>query len=144
VLRSLTKEHALAGLRLGYLLGSPETLTPLRVAQPPWSVSTAAQVAGLAAPLDAEHLKHAIAATRSLGARLHADLRATGLEVLPTTDTHYALVNVGDSLAFARSLLERRILVRSGASFGLPAYIRVAPRLAVDNERLLEANCLLA
>jgi len=138
LLRSLTKEHALAGLRLGYLLGSPETLTPLSVAQPPWSVSTAAQVAGLAALQDAEHLKHTIAATRSLGAKLCADLRALGLEVLPT-DTHYALVNVGDSLAFARSLLERHILVRSGASFGLPAYIRIAPRPAVDNERLLEA-----
>src|SRR5262249_44039780 len=41
-LRSMTKAHGLAGLRLGYALGGREVIAALRAAQPPWSVNAAA------------------------------------------------------------------------------------------------------
>ena len=49
VLRSMTKAYALAGLRLGYAVGSPDILEALRRARPPWSVNALAQAAGIAA-----------------------------------------------------------------------------------------------
>lgn len=136
LLRSLTKEHALAGLRLGYVLGAQETLAPLRLAQPPWSVSTVAQEAGLAALLDGSHVQRTVATTRAIGVELQSGLHALGLEVL-ASDTHYALVKVGDAATVTATLLAHGMLLRSCASFGLPAHVRIAPRQPADNARLL-------
>lgn len=138
LLRSMTKDHALAGLRLGYLLGREETLDPLRLIQPAWSVSTTAQVAGLAALGDSGHFTRTITDTRYVGKELLSDLEAMGLHVLPS-DTHFALVRVSDGHAFRSTLLKYNLQVRSGTSFGLPEYIRVAPRQPAENARLLEA-----
>ena len=46
LLRSMTKDYALAGLRLGFGLGAEDIIDTLRQVQPPWSVNTPAQVAG--------------------------------------------------------------------------------------------------
>ena len=49
LLRSMTKDHALTGLRLGYLLGPRAVVRQVRRWQPSWSVNAAAQAAGIAA-----------------------------------------------------------------------------------------------
>ncbi len=59
LLRSLTKDYALAGLRLGYAVTTPGLAASLRLAQPPWSVSAPAQLAGLAALAEPGHLDRA-------------------------------------------------------------------------------------
>jgi L-threonine-O-3-phosphate decarboxylase len=138
VLRSLTKDHALAGLRLGYAVANAEVAAKLCGAQPPWSVNAMAQAAGVAALGDDEHLRTTLArlaeATRSLRAAL-ADL---GLKPLASA-AHFFLVRVGDADALRSTLLQRGILVRSAASFGLPAYVRLAARRPEENARLLAA-----
>jgi histidinol-phosphate/aromatic aminotransferase/cobyric acid decarboxylase-like protein len=48
VLRSMTKEQGLAGLRLGYLLAAPEVARAIEAVRPPWSVNSGALRAGLA------------------------------------------------------------------------------------------------
>ena len=50
VLRSMTKDFSLGGLRLGYLLAAPPIIERLQQMQPPWSVNGVAQLAGLVAP----------------------------------------------------------------------------------------------
>lgn len=52
VLRSMTKDFALAGLRLGYALAQPKWIHAMRSCQPPWSVNGAAQTAGFVALSD--------------------------------------------------------------------------------------------
>lgn len=49
VVRSLTKDFSLAGLRLGYLVAHPKIVATIRCARMPWSVNALAQVAGVAA-----------------------------------------------------------------------------------------------
>ena len=56
VLRSLTKDFALAGLRLGYLVATVEMNRRIAAQLPSWNVSTAAQAAGVAAIEDRAHL----------------------------------------------------------------------------------------
>jgi len=138
VLGSLTKEYALAGLRLGYAVGSPEVLAALRCARPPWSVNTLAQAAGIAALQDTAHLAHCLARIAQAKHDLMAGLCALGLAPIPST-THFFLIRVGHSAACRQALLRRGILVRDCASFGLPEYIRVATRRPEENARLLAA-----
>lgn len=138
VLRSMTKDYGLAALRLGYAVGSPELIQRLAGAQPPWSVNALAQAAGIAALRDREHfagsLRDVAAATESL----RAGLRGLGLAPLASA-VHFFLVRVGDAASLRAALLQRGILVRDAASFGLPAHLRIAPRRAGDNDRLLAA-----
>jgi len=136
VLHSMTKAYALAGLRLGYAVGSADVLEALRRARPPWSVNALAQAAGVAALQDTAHLTHCLARIAQAKDGLVAGLRALGLMPVPST-THFFLVCVGNGAACRQALLQRGILVRDCASFGLPEYIRVATRRPEENARLL-------
>ena len=49
ILRSMTKDYALTGLRLGYMLASKNVVERVRNYQPTWSVNGPAQAAGIAA-----------------------------------------------------------------------------------------------
>lgn len=125
VLRSLTKDYALAGVRLGYVVGAPEVLEQVHLQMPSWSVNAYAQAAGIAALTDRLHLTmtlHALAQERN--AFFHA-LREQGLQVVPSR-THFCLIVVGDAYDVRLRLLSKGILVRDCSSFGLPLYIRVS------------------
>jgi threonine-phosphate decarboxylase len=140
-LRSLTKEFALAGLRLGYGVAAPEIVELLRVVQPPWSVNSLAQMAGVAAlqPKVIAWRAETLTCLHRHAAELWAGLAGLGYTVLPTA-TPFALVEVGDAPAFRRRLLTQHgLLVRDCASFGLPHYVRIAARLPEENEKLLHA-----
>lgn len=47
-LRSMTKDYAIAGLRLGYAVGTPEIIKAMKNFRPAWNVNSLAQAAGLA------------------------------------------------------------------------------------------------
>ena len=138
VLGSMTKAYALAGLRLGYAVGFPDVLAALQRARPPWSVNALAQAAGIAALQDSAHLASCLERIAQAKHDLIASLRALGLLPVPST-THFFLVPVGHGAACRQALLQRGILVRDCASFGLPEYIRVAARRPEENARLLTA-----
>ena len=137
VLRSMTKDFALAGLRLGYVLGTEEAVQALRRAQPPWSVNAAAQAAGLAALDHLEAYRETWRQVRRWTEALRAAINGLGMEALPTA-VNFFLVRTGDGDRTREALLERRIQVRSCRSFGLPAYIRIGTRLPEENALLIE------
>jgi len=138
-LRSLTKDLGLAGLRLGYLHAHPDIITTVKAQQPPWTVNTAAQTCGLAALNSLDWVNDTIARSRQTAAEFFEALKHQGWEVADT-DTHFALIRVGDAAQLRRQLLlEHRLQVRDCQSFGLPAYIRVAAQGVGENRGLLEA-----
>ncbi len=142
VLRSMTKDFALAGLRLGYVLGTGEAVRALRRAQPPWSVNAAAQAAGLAALDHREAYRETWRQVRRWTEELRAAIRGIGMEALPTA-VNFFLVRTGDGDRTREALLEHRIQVRSCRSFGLPAHIRIGTRLPEENARLIGHLTLL-
>jgi len=103
-LHSLTKSYALAGLRLGYLLGDVDTLTRVAVYQPTWSVNSAAQAAGLAALDDADFLPRTLPRLWEASDTLRDGLQQLGLVVwrgaLPLL-----LVRTGDGAVTRAALL---------------------------------------
>lgn len=138
-LRSMTKDHALAGLRLGYAAGPLPLVEAVARVRPPWNVNAMAQAAGLAALKETDHLQRTLGKIKSAKDELIAELCRLGLAPLPST-THYFIVDVSCGAEFRRRLLNYfRIQVRDCASFGLSAYIRIATRRPKENARLLEA-----
>lgn len=138
-IRSLTKDHALAGLRVGYALAAPEQIARLERQRPPWMVSAPAEAAVVAAMAHPEHVANAresaLAARRELATRV----AALGFEVVPST-THYFIFKVANAERAREQLLRRhQLLVRSCSSFGLPDYLRVAAGNPAASDRLLAA-----
>ena len=143
VLRSMTKSWGLAGLRLGYVVAAPETAAGLRAAAPPWNVNACAQAAGVRALADSGHHQRALQLLERERDRLMGVLGSAGWTVEPSS-AGFFLVRVGSAAEARRDLLEHGCLVRDCASFGLPEYVRVSPRLRPHNDRLLAAFAALS
>ena len=127
VLRSMTKDYALAGLRLGYAVASQEIISNLRRVCPPWNVNAAAQKAGVVVLDEANHLKSSQIKIEKAKQFLIGELSKLGFQPL-SSDTNFFLMKVGDASGFRAGLLKHGILVRDCTSFGLPEYVRIAPR----------------
>jgi histidinol-phosphate aminotransferase len=138
VLRSMTKDYALAGLRLGYAVGYMSVITALSRSRPAWNVNALAQAAGVAALEDEAHLRASLDAVGRAKTELVAALRGLGLAPLPSA-VHFFLMEVGNGFVFRKALLREGVLVRDCGSFGLPAYVRIAPRRPEENVRLVAA-----
>ena len=138
VLRSMTKDYALTGLRLGYAVASPEVIGRLASFQPDWSVNSLAQAAGLHALNDDSYLARAREAVQRSKQMLTDRLTESGYGVLPSP-ANFLLVEAGDGRMMRERLLRRGLVVRDCASFGLPAHIRIGIRPEADCLRLAEA-----
>lgn len=138
VLRSMTKDFALAGLRLGYVLAEPKLITAMRACQPPWSVSSMAQAAGLAGLGDLDHLQRTLELTHQLASALQRALTDLGARVAASR-THFCLIEVGDGAHWRKRLLSHGCVARDCASFGLPQYVRIGTRQPAENETLIRA-----
>jgi len=137
VMRSMTKEYALPGLRLGYALAPREVIDALAKVRAPWSVNAFAQAAGLAVLADEKFLQDTLTQIRDEAKKLRAAIENLGWRVMPSA-LHYFLVEVGDARAFRATLAARGLLVRDCVSFGLPAFVRIATRKPEENAKLIK------
>lgn len=143
VLRSFTKSHALAGLRLGCLVARAEAASLLRAAMPPWNINSFAIAAGQAALADPFYIYDSRARIAAARIRLFDDLAdLPALEPLPS-EANFLLCRVNG--VSAADLADRvagiGILVRDCRSFKHleDRYIRVAVRSQRDNSQLVSA-----
>ncbi len=140
ILRSMTKDYALTGLRVGYALAAPATIAALEKVQPPWSVNALAQAAALAALADEAHLRTTLAALADARALLLHDLARRGFAPLPSA-VHFFLLPVEErgATAWHAWLLNHGMLLRDATSFGLPGMLRIGVRRSEENSRLAAA-----
>jgi len=136
ILRSLTKDYALTGLRVGYAMASPLIIESIGKVQPPWSVNAFAQAATIVALRDEKHLRDSLSALGRAKNDLVNDLTRLGLRVVPSA-THFFLVQVPSAAEVTRQMRERKIVVRDGTSWGLSNFIRIATRTPEENARLV-------
>ncbi len=143
VLRSLTKDFGLSGLRLGYLLAPPSLIQAVRALRPPWTVNRLAQVAGLAALEELAWREAVLARLREDGQAFRAALEQAGFHPWPT-DANFFLLPVDDPARVRQALLRQGLLVRDATSFGLPGFLRLSVRRPAENRRLVHALGRLA
>lgn len=143
VLRSLTKYYALAGLRLGFMAATEETIERFRAMKPPWSVNTVAIAAGVAALGDRAFDGETESWLREERRRLAEGFEATGsFRVFPSA-ANYLLVKAESPQAageikemlFRKGILIRDLSTMVGLDCG--TFFRVAVLARADNELLL-------
>ena len=168
LLRSMTKDYALTGLRLGYALAAEAVIARLAAFQPDWSVNSLAQAAGLVALADTGYLPRARQAVNESREFLTRRLTSLEFPVLPSS-ANFLLVPVGNGTMMngtgmngtrmngtrmngtrmngtgmngtrmRNQLLQRGLVVRDCTSFGLADCIRIGLRSLPDCERLAAA-----
>lgn len=136
ILRTFSKVYALAGLRVGYGVGSPELLSLLRRLQIPFSVNSSAQAVALSALEDEEYLSLSVRANAKERAFLCLNLDEAGVTYL-TSHANFVLIKVGDGQAVAQALMRRGLITRPVANYGLPEWLRVTVGLRAENELFL-------
>ena len=136
IVRSMTKDYALAGLRLGYTIANKEIIDSLRRGRLPWNVNVVAQKAGVIALENGDYLEQCQQKIRQAKQFLTTELHRIGFLPLPSK-ANFFLVRVGDGKAFRAALLKHGILVRDCTSFDLPEYVRIAPRTMPECQKLI-------
>jgi histidinol-phosphate aminotransferase len=138
VVRTFSKIHGLAGMRLGYAVGPAETIAALAEHRL-WSNTNAAVLrAALASLEDAEHVARQRALLNGARRRLAAELEKDGRRVLPS-EANFLMVHLGRDVGpVIESFRERRILV--GRRFAaMPEWLRVSIGTPREMEAFLAA-----
>jgi histidinol-phosphate aminotransferase len=142
VLRTFSKAMALAGLRVGYLLSSPDLVREINKARLPYNLNFFSQAAALAALEEGEALATAVRRLQAERERLRerlADL--PGVVAWPSRANFFVLeMETADPKAVFAGLLRRGVLVRDVTSYpGLSRCLRVSVGSEEENEAFLHA-----
>ena len=97
MLRSLSKDYGLAGLRVGYLVGAPDVIAAIDLARPSCTVSAPSLAAAEAALSDGVAMKRRVESVRLALEGLALRLEQRGVEVRRTR-TSFLLVKLSSPI----------------------------------------------
>jgi histidinol-phosphate aminotransferase len=138
VLRTFSKIHGLANLRVGYGIARHEMIEVLQKTRQPFNVNGIAQIGALAALDDKLHQRKTKAVTDEGRAYLEKQFREMKLEFLPAA-ANFVMANVGDGAAVFKKLLAEKIILRPLNGYNLPEWIRVTVGTMEQNEKCIAA-----
>ena len=145
VLRTFSKIQGLAGLRIGYGIGSEEVVSILQKTRQPFNANAIAQAGAIAGLADDEHQERTRRITWQGRDVLQAAFTRLGLEYVPT-HANFILVKTGHGSALFQAMLRKGVIVRDMTSYKLPEWIRVSIGTPTENEKFLRVleECLPA
>jgi histidinol-phosphate aminotransferase len=139
VLRTFSKAHGLAGLRIGYGLGPAELLAYCRRMHDTYAVSSLAQAAALAALDDNDHVSRSVSHNAEQAGSLSAGLSELGFRVVPTWANFLYCDLSQEAAAICERLRAEGVSVRPLGAWGAPTCIRVSIGIAQQNAKFLDA-----
>lgn len=137
VLRTFSKIHGLAALRVGYGLAPKPLADLLQKARQPFNVNAIAQAGALAALADHDHIERTRAINREGLTFCEEAFRQRGLEFVPSA-ANFVLVNVGDGDRVFKDMLAQGVIVRAMRGYKLPGWVRISIGTPDQNRRCLE------
>ena len=140
VLRTFSKAHGLAGLRVGYGFAPAGLMQFLARLRTVFSVSNVAEAAALAAMEDEAHIRKTLENNAAGAELLQREIAALGLRVLPTW-ANFLYVDVKeDAAAVAKRLQDEGVIIRPlSGGWGAPHAIRITIGTPEQNRKLLAA-----
>ena len=146
IIKSMSKQHALSGLRVGYLAANEDLVRKLQPLNPPWPVSLMGQVAAVAALHDPAYYRARTEETRVLRDGLSDALAAVpGLLPYPSAANFLLVELLGRGVTaaeVARKTRELSVHVRACDDLGESMkgrYVRIAVKDVAQNARIVEA-----
>ena len=142
ILRSLTKSFGLAGIRVGYGIGSKSIISIMNNIKVPWNVSGLAQYAAGAALCSTSHLNNSKKIIKKESKYLRNSIsKIHGFECHDTSTNFILIKSKQKSKIIQKKLLKNKILIRDCSTFrGLSDnYIRIAVKTRKENQKLVKA-----
>jgi len=137
VSRTLSKAYGLAGLRVGFGLASPEVAELMNRVRQPFNVNALAQAAATAALDDIDFLRQTVANNTAGMAQISEALMQLELPFIPSY-ANFVTFHVGDGAALNQFMLERGVIIRPLASYGMRNSLRVSIGLPAENARFID------
>jgi histidinol-phosphate aminotransferase len=138
LMRTFSKIHGLAGLRIGYGVGNPEFVAALEKIRQPFNINLLAQTAALAALDDIEHVRKTRTNNFAGLDFFKLAFRDLKLEYVASF-ANFILVRVGDGQRIFEAMQQQGVIVRPMGGYQLPEWIRVSIGTPSGNERCLES-----
>ena len=138
LMRTFSKIHGLAGLRIGYGIGNPEFIAALEKIRQPFNINLLAQTAALAALDDVEHVRKTRANNFAGLKFFDQAFHNLKLEYV-TSHANFILVRVGDGQRVFEALQRQGVIVRPMGGYQLPEWIRISIGTPPENGRCLAA-----
>jgi histidinol-phosphate aminotransferase len=141
VVRTFSKTWSLAGLRLGYLVGSPEVVQACEMVILPYHLDAAKQVAGRLALQYVDQMEARVAMIKEERGRIAAAMADLPVETWPS-EANFILFRptAADAVEVWTRLLGASVLVRDCSGWpGLAGCLRVTVGLPEENDRFLAA-----
>ena len=146
-MRTASKAYGLAGFRVGFGIGTGETIARLAVYRPPGSISTVSATVVAEGLRRTELMRANVAAIVAERGRLAAGLEAAGWSVGPSV-TNFLAVDFGSAARAGRAaeaLLRRGLVPRTfGAGHPFAGHLRLTVRTPADDDRLIAAAAEIA
>ncbi|WP_342381772.1 histidinol-phosphate transaminase [Myxococcus stipitatus] len=138
-LRTFSKIHGLAGIRLGYGVMDAKLATYVQRTRMPFNLTVVAQAAGLAALEDTEHVQRTRENNRQGLRYFEAELPKLGI-TLTKSHANFVFADFGrPSTELYELLLRKGVIVRPFAGGGFPTCLRISVGTASENERCVRA-----
>jgi histidinol-phosphate aminotransferase len=139
VLRTFSKAHGLAGLRIGYGIGDPQMLRYFAQVRTAFSVSVVAEAGAVAALRDDAHIRLSVERNAEGVDYLAPQLREMGFRVVPTCANFIYLEAPEDAPKLAQRIQNEGCIVRSLAPWGIPNGLRISVGTPDQNRILMNA-----
>ena len=138
ILRTFSKGYGLAGLRIGYGIGSKKLIDQLNRVRQPFNLNKMAQVAALAALDDQNYIESCRSKIIDGVKFLESELKKLGLETIPSS-SNFLLVKTGDGRETFEKLKQKKVIVRPMDVYGLTDFVRVTIGTMNQNRIIIEA-----
>jgi len=140
VLRTFSKAHGLAGLRVGYGMGPAELMGYFARMKTAFMVSSLGEAGALAALADADHVQRAVRTNAAEAKLLTQAISDMGIRVTPTW-ANFLFCRVGeDAASLCRALQDNGVIVRQmSGPWGAPEAFRVTVGTPEQNQQFLGA-----
>lgn len=139
VLRTFSKIHALAGLRVGYGIADPSVVKYIDSVREPFNVNTVAQYAAAASLDDDQHLNESRRVNQEGKELYYKEFTALGLTYAPSYGNFVFVDLKRDAKEVTDALMKKGVIIRQGGIFGTPTCARVTIGLPHENQRFLKA-----
>lgn len=137
VLRTFSKIHGLAALRIGYALAPAHLAGLLQKARQPFNTNALAQAGALAALSDDKHVQQTRSINRQGLDLMTQAMEERGIEYVPSF-ANFLLLKCGNGDAVFQAMLKQGVIVRAMSGYKLPDWIRVSIGTPEQNERVIE------
>jgi len=148
ITRSFSKAYGLAGLRVGFGIGSPKIINLLNRLRQPFNVNLFAQELAVLALKDNDFIKHTVSRNKIIRDEMTKEISSKGILCLPSM-ANFVLARVSDlnklntnivsaGVSFFNLLLEYGVITRPVDNYNLQDWIRISVGTEKENFKFLD------